>query len=304
MDPSVFPATQLYLPLAFVLTIVSITATVILSDNSTDIIKGAVTGLWPLVILAVAFLHLYWICVSAAVTFVMNGQFATGFDLLVHAVVLLAITNLGIRLAASIASNRIEIFGRKIELLSSDSQAVTEPAETSMVESRDFRLPPLVLDLFPSRNALREYYRDILKLNDNEPCLNFTFDGKLVGDLGEAIAVEYFGLKLEGGSKEGIDGIAPDGRTVQVKATGTNRGPAFRNTAEIANRLLFFKLDYESCRAELVFNGPERIAREYLPAHFEGQRSLTPNQIREADQQVPESDRLPKLTNSKKLWQT
>ena len=34
----------------------------------------------------------------------------------------------------------------------------------------------------------------------------------LVGDIGEALAHEAYGLVLEGRSSEGIDGVAPDGR--------------------------------------------------------------------------------------------
>ena len=60
------------------------------------------------------------------------------------------------------------------------------------------------------------------------PGLHFILDGKLVGDIGEAVAAEMFGLKLVPGGGTGIDGHTSDGRTVQVKATGTGRGPVFR----------------------------------------------------------------------------
>ena len=165
-----------------------------------------------------------------------------------------------------------------------------------------FKLPPLVRDLIRARNVLRDHYRNVLKQNDSDSYLNFTLDGNLVGDLGEAIAVEYFGLVLEKRkSKVGIDGKAPDGRTVQVKATGTNRGPAFRNTMTRADHLLFFSINFESCQAELIFNGPEKIVRSYLPAQFTNQRSLTRQQIRLANSKVFESDRLPSVGECEEL---
>ena len=162
--------------------------------------------------------------------------------------------------------------------------------------SRWLRLPQSIKDLICARNAVRDHYRDVLVQKNIDACLEFTLDGKLVGDLGEAIAVEHFGIVLKPkGSTAGRDALAPDGRTVQIKSTGTGRGPAFRNTAERAVHLLFFEFDYESCSAELIFNGPEKIAFSYLPHNFAGQRSLTPHQIREADKKVHEDDRLRRI---------
>ncbi len=76
-----------------------------------------------------------------------------------------------------------------------------------------FELPTQVRPLFEARNALKQRYASV--------DLHFTLDGNLVGDLGEAVAAELFGLRLTGRSNEGVDGFAPDGRSVQVKASGT-----------------------------------------------------------------------------------
>jgi hypothetical protein len=157
---------------------------------------------------------------------------------------------------------------------------------------RVFPLPGPLNDLVLARDAVRDHYARILRNRNATTTLNFTFDGNLVGDLGEAIAVEYFGLVLEQRkSNEGVDGHC-GGRSVQVKATGTSRGPAFRNTQTRADHLLFFELDFERRRAELVYNGPEHIAFSMLPPSFDGQRSLTNRQIRIADKEVEENDRL------------
>lgn len=152
----------------------------------------------------------------------------------------------------------------------------------------EFDLPPAIADLVAARNKLRAHYASV--------GLKFTLDGNLVGDLGEAIAVELFGLQLaEARSTAGIDGRAPDGRTVQVKATGTGSGPAFRQTETKAQHLLFFDLDFERARGLVVFNGPEHVAVASLPSVFTGQRSLTRGQIRVADTRVDNSDRLPRV---------
>lgn len=142
---------------------------------------------------------------------------------------------------------------------------------------------------------MRAHYDALLRRSHSEDVkLHFTFDGNLVGDLGEALAVKHFGIRLvETKSHPGIDGYAPDGNTtVQVKATGTKRGPAFRKTETKADHLLFFEIDFDNRIAQVVFNGPERYATSKLPTEFSNQRQLSPKQIREADALVADHERL------------
>lgn len=159
-----------------------------------------------------------------------------------------------------------------------------------------FPLPPAIAQLLEARNSVRQHYEKVLRAQGSHVDLKFTLDGNLVGDIGEAIATELFGVKLvETKSTEGIDGYAPDGRTVQVKATGTKRGPAFRKTETRAEHLLFFCLDFENATGTVVFNGPEHHVTRYLPEDFTGQRMVTRPQIQRADGAVEEAERLPRL---------
>lgn len=150
-----------------------------------------------------------------------------------------------------------------------------------------FDLPDEIRGLMDARNRLRDHY--------GHPDLRFTPDGNLLGDLGEALSVELFGLELGRRCGPGIDGTAPDGRTVQVKVSATKRGPAFRFIETKADHLLFFSLDFDECCGVVDFNGPEIIATSLMPAAWVGQRSLTLNQIRRADAMVPPDARLPML---------
>jgi len=152
---------------------------------------------------------------------------------------------------------------------------------------RDFQLPPVVAELVAARNKLRKHYK--------WAGLKFTLDGNLVGDIGEAVAAEIFGIKLVAANGTGIDGHAEDGRSVQVKATGTGRGPAFRCVDTRADHLLFFEFDFENLRGEVIFNGPEHIALTKMPENWIGQRLVSKSQIRAADKLVSERDRLPQL---------
>lgn len=154
--------------------------------------------------------------------------------------------------------------------------------------NRTFPLPDAVADLVAARNRLRDHY--------SKTGLKFTLDGNLVGDIGEAIAAELFGVSIEPRSTTGIDGYAPNGRSVQVKATARGRGPAFRKTEVRAEQLLFFQLNVEDLTGEVVFNGPEAIALAEFPETWvKDQRSLGPARIRKADKKVPEESRLVRI---------
>ena len=147
-----------------------------------------------------------------------------------------------------------------------------------------FELPPSVRKLIAARNELKAHYADV--------DLHFTLDGNLVGDLGEAVAAELFGLKLTGRSDEGMDGYAPDGRSVQVKASGTKRGAAFRPVETKADHLLFFHFDYDGCYGEVIYNGPEEPVRDVLPSTWIGQRCVSAAAFRRLNELVQNHLRL------------
>lgn len=156
-----------------------------------------------------------------------------------------------------------------------------------------FKLPSLITDMVAARNILRDHYQNEVDSLGGTAKLRFTFDGNLVGDIGEALAAILFDVKLvDTKSMRGIDGHAPNGKTVQVKATGTGRGPAFRNVDTRADHLLFFDLDFEACTGAIIFNGPEHYAVGRLATDFTGQRSLSAKQIRDADKEVCDHERL------------
>jgi hypothetical protein len=155
--------------------------------------------------------------------------------------------------------------------------------------TRRFTLPPVIAELVLSRNRVRDHYKSA--------DLFFTLDGNLIGDIGEAVAAELFGIKLSIRNGTGIDGHAPDGHSVQIKATGTNRGPAFRMVDTRADHLLFLEFDLENLTGDVVFNGPERVALQFLPTTWVNQRSLTRVQIRKADLLVRDEQRLPFVTH-------
>lgn len=160
-----------------------------------------------------------------------------------------------------------------------------------------FALPPAIVELLAARDAVRAHYQGVLFRQGSEVDLRFTLDGNLVGDIGEAIAAELFGVRLVNAkATEGYDGYAPDGRmTVQVKATGTGRGPVFRNTPVKADHLLFFCLDFRNATGAVIYNGPEADARGKLGNNFLGQRMASRRYIEAIGAAVPRQLQLPRV---------
>jgi hypothetical protein len=155
----------------------------------------------------------------------------------------------------------------------------------------EFQLPPEVRPLTDARIAVRDYYRR-KGLN-----LEFSFDGNLVGDLGEACAVEQYGMKLVNArSNAGFDGYTPDGkRTIQVKAKGpSSKNIAFSYSEVHADHLLVLELDFDHGTGRAVYNGPEHYVRAYLPGKpWKGQKQVLLSRLRQAAARIRSDERLP-----------
>ncbi|WP_370199391.1 hypothetical protein [Roseibium sp.] len=161
---------------------------------------------------------------------------------------------------------------------------------------QSFLLPDAIADLVAARNRLRDHYKQLLRRGGHEISLEYTLDGNLVGDIGESLAVELFGIRLvDRKSHPGIDGYSPDGRSVQVKATGRGLGPAFRPVAKRADHLLFFDLNFENCEGRVFYNGPEHLIISTLPSDWTDQRLVSRKKISEIDATLTNKDRLPIL---------
>ena len=147
-----------------------------------------------------------------------------------------------------------------------------------------YKLPEEVRDLVHARNRLRQRF--------DKYSLRFTLDGNLVGDLGEAIAAELFGLKLVGtAAHKGIDARDLEGRTVQIKATGRGKTFSFTHTDAAAERLLALVLDYELEEVEVVYDGSYKAAIGALPESWFGQKTVTVNRLRSLSDHLLENSR-------------
>jgi hypothetical protein len=149
------------------------------------------------------------------------------------------------------------------------------------------QLPDVVKNLWDAQQLLTKHYA--------ATGLKFTLDGRLVGDIAEALALDHFDLQLPLKRTGGVDALTRSGKTVQVKATGNPKsGPAFTPGKGRAEYLLFFAIDFESHTASVIYNGPEAPVRALLPAEgWSGTKVLRlPDLVRLAKSVAP-SDRIP-----------
>lgn len=147
-------------------------------------------------------------------------------------------------------------------------------------------MPQVIKDLWIAQQALVEHYANT--------GLRFTLDGRLVGDIAEAVALQHFDLLLPQKRTGGVDALTRTGKTVQIKATGKPKcGPAFTPGKGRAEYLLFFALDFQANTASVIYNGPEAPVRALLPAEgWSGTKVLPlPEMVRLA-KNVALSDRI------------
>lgn len=152
----------------------------------------------------------------------------------------------------------------------------------------NIKLPEAVISFCKSHNALRDHFVST--------GLAFTLDGKLVGDIGEAMAAECFDLILCNKRTKGVDAHTRDGRSVQVKATGKSKsGPAFTPGEGIAEHLLFLRIDFLRGIVDVAYNGPEAPIRAMLPTSWTGTYLVSLPKVQAADARVDDHLRLPRV---------
>ncbi|WGS55074.1 hypothetical protein LFL96_36980 (plasmid) [Paraburkholderia sp. D15] len=152
-----------------------------------------------------------------------------------------------------------------------------------------FQLPAAVKALWDSQQALARHYA--------HTGLKFTLDGRLVGDIAEALALDHFDLVWPEKRTGGVDLLTKQEKTVQVKATGKLKtGPAFTPGRGRADYLLFFAIDFEKNTAAVIYNGPEARVRELLPAQgWTGTHVLRLASMIELARGVASCDQIPPL---------
>jgi|ERR1035438_1991526 hypothetical protein len=141
---------------------------------------------------------------------------------------------------------------------------------------------PAVKELYAARNKLRQAF----------PELPFTLDGKLIGDIGEAIAIADFGLTMLPGNSKDHDFRAPDGRLVQVKTTQkttSNKSVGLGLEKQTFEHLIVLEVA-EDGSYRILYDGPGTYIDEGRT--HKSSASLSIKQLTETQQKVPGHQRL------------
>ena len=113
---------------------------------------------------------------------------------------------------------------------------------------------------------LQKAERERLAAIDNLIRLGVVRSRVLVGDLGERIAADFYGVELAPAFTAGHDLVDPDGRRVQVKTLrGTPEGPRtiigeLRGEFDV---LLAIRLNFDYTPSEAI-EVPSQVAREFV----------------------------------------
>ena len=142
------------------------------------------------------------------------------------------------------------------------------------------------------KDSLQKIFSGIKQLKEALPTKEFTIDGRLVGDIGEAIVQRDYDLTLYEGLAKDYDGETPCGKKVQIKAT-------FKNSLtfkKVSDYYLGIKINEDGTYEE-IFNGPGNvIASEYGHRKGFGKDLLSfPNKrLHELSANVPNEQRIRK----------
>ena len=98
----------------------------------------------------------------------------------------------------------------------------------------------IIATIFSAQNALRSL----------APEFKWTGLGNLLGDFGECVAIEHYGLKKASPGASGYDAIDENGQTIQIKANYSSKSIGIRGEADL---LLVIKVKVDWTWEELYF---------------------------------------------------
>lgn len=141
---------------------------------------------------------------------------------------------------------------------------------------------------------IKEIYVITNELEQMFPGRHFTPDGHMVGSIGEVLVASRYGLRLLPSSAKTHDAIDQYGRSIQIKATQTNRV----SISSEPDYLVVIKIEANGTYNEL-YNGRGSLVWQCAgKMQKNGQRSISISKLRELMKSVPESDKIKPDTNN------
>ncbi|SMM99560.1 hypothetical protein SPONL_674 [uncultured Candidatus Thioglobus sp.] len=145
-------------------------------------------------------------------------------------------------------------------------------------------------------DSLAKIFSGIKQLKEAFPVKEFTIDGRLVGDIGEAIVQRDYEIELYEELRKDYDGETLCGKKVQIKATFKDH-LTFKKTP---NYYLGIKI-FEDGSYKEIFNGPGSIIeKEYSHRKGIGEKPLSfpVKRLHSLSENIPNSQKIKVRKNS------
>lgn len=134
-----------------------------------------------------------------------------------------------------------------------------------MARSHIHKTAWLLPDKFAKPMQLVQKAVDQLKTSAGHDFLKFTLDGRLVGDLGEAIAEHFFAIKLHDSQQAGHDGTLERNRSIESVEIKTRRKSTNIWFDSEPDHIIAFRLEKGDALITLVYAGPGSVLKKIRP---------------------------------------
>lgn len=143
------------------------------------------------------------------------------------------------------------------------------------------------------QELVQNLYKIVDELEAMFPDRQFTPDGLMVGNLGECLVADLYGLDLMPPSNKGYDARTKEGKRVEIKATQSDT-VAFRSCPD--HTIIIRILRDGTC--EECYNGPGQLIWQNFENRKKpsnGQHQISVSKIRKLDKTIPRSQRIPRI---------
>ncbi|MFC4259862.1 DUF6998 domain-containing protein [Marinobacter lacisalsi] len=146
------------------------------------------------------------------------------------------------------------------------------------------------------QSLVKQLYETVHELEAMFPGRHFTPDGHMVGSLGECLVADAYNLDLKTASNKGYDAVTESGLEVEIKATQSS-SVGFRSQPQ---HTIIIKILPDGTFEE-IYNGPgalvwKQFNGKRLPSN--GQFQISLNKLRQLNQSVAQTDRVPRVIPS------
>jgi hypothetical protein len=135
----------------------------------------------------------------------------------------------------------------------------------------------ILATVFSAQNALREL----------APEYRWTGLGNLLGDYGEFVAIDHYGLTKAGAGASGFDATTPDGRTVQIKANHASQTIGIRGEADL---LLVVRVEADGSWEELFYGDFQAALSLASWSSRDSKHSISVKALRSLGQRIQEAE--------------